>query len=241
MKHIYLLAIIVATAFGASAQSVEPVETWEENILVPDGESEGVYSMYMTNVGSSDVNLRVSAHVVSIVFGAEYRFCWGPSCFLWTTEDYTSPDQDYWIVNIAPGAVDTTFYTDYRHNDNDGISTIEYCWFDVNNTSDESCYTLNWHYGVPFGVDDVQKVELSAMSPNPVTGTSSFTYQINGNPVNVNIVFHNLVGEKVQEVQAQGPNGVVFVNADDFETGIYFYSIVADGKVLSTQKMVVSH
>ncbi|MFT4678250.1 MAG: hypothetical protein ACI9RU_000445 [Litorivivens sp.] len=241
MKHIYFLLAAACLSTAAVAQSVESTEAWETDISVSFEENEHEYSRYMTNVGDSEVNLRLTAHVQSIVDGAEYRFCWGPSCFLWGTEDYTSPDSEQWIVNIQPGAVDTTFYTDYRHNSNYGISTIDYCWWDVNNPNEENCYTLNWS----LLIDDVRAIEnpefeLTGMSPNPVAGTSAFQYELSGTSNNVQVVFYNLMGEKVRESKLNGSNGVVFVQASDFESGVYFYSLMVDGKVLSTKKMIVS-
>lgn len=241
MKHIYFLFIAACFSTVAVAQSVESVEAWETDVLLSIDENEHEYSRYMTNIGDSEVNLRLTADVQDIVDGAEYRFCWGPSCFLWGTEDYTSPDSDLWIVNIQPGAVDTTFYTDYRHNSNFGVTTIEYCWWDVNDPTEESCYTLNWSLLVDnINANDKPEFELTGMSPNPVVGTSAFQYELSAASNNVQVLFYNLMGEKVRESKLNGPNGVVFVQADDFEAGVYFYSLMVDGKVLSTKKMIVS-
>ncbi len=241
MKHIYVLILSVCFSTSIFAQSVAPVEPWQTDISVALEEVEHQYSMHMTNVGDAEVNLRLTADVQSIVDGAEYRFCWGPSCYLWGAVDYTSPDSEFWIVNIQPDAIDTSFYTDYRHNSNYGTSTIDYCWWDVDNPNDESCFTINWSLLIDnVAANDQPTFELTGMSPNPVVGTSAFQYQLGAASNNVQVVFYNLMGEKVRESRLAADNGVVFVQADDFEAGVYFYSLVVDGKVLSTKKMLVS-
>ncbi len=84
------------------------------------------------------------------------------------------------------------------------------------------------------GINDINLSEISAY-PNPAST------QVNINLGNNQIDFINildLTGKVVDRIQVS--NAVEVVNLAEYENGIYFYQIVNDGKVLITEKIVVS-
>jgi hypothetical protein len=239
MKKIVLFFSMVALSTCGLCQSVETID-WPLSVNVPEDEVQYEVAVDVTNTGSSDVVVRVSSEAVSIVGTADYRFCWGPTCYNWTQGDFTSPASDALMVTIAPGATNSSFYTDYRHDMNFGSSVINYCWFDNNNPSDEACYELTWTLGT-VGLEEAEvSAELSGVSPNPVQGTSSIAYNVQGGGNNIVFVVYNLVGEVVHETVLNNPMGLLFVSADDFQSGVYLTSLIVDGEIYSTKKMLVS-
>lgn len=229
-----------ATLLG---QSIEVID-WEMNVIVPADESPYEVAVSVENTASDTLNIRVSSEVMSIINGTDYRFCWGPLCYNWTTDDFTSSDSEALMPALAPGEVNSTFYTDYRHDGIEGLTTIEYCWFDNDNTADEICATLNWCVGddcsTILGIDEHAKGAISAMSPNPVTETGKFTFELYNQPNTSEIVIYNLIGEEVQRMNLESKVGFVLINASDFESGLYFYSLVVDGQVAATQKVLIA-
>lgn len=239
MKHLYIIAICCLFSGSVIGQSIEAVD-WPGTVIVDMDVDETEAAVDVVNTGSSAVDIRVTSSVQSIVPQSQYRFCWGPTCYDWTSTDFTSPDNSALLVNIEPGATNNSFYTDYKHNGNMGTSVIDYCWWDHNNPSDEACYTLTWQAG-PVSVDEiVLDAKIGEITPNPVTGTSSIAYNIAGSFERASIQIFNLVGELVMDSQLSHPLGIVFVNAEDFNAGIYLVRISADGHTYETKKMIVA-
>jgi hypothetical protein len=49
-----------------------------------------------------------------------------------------------------------------------------------------------------------------------------------------------MVGKIVKETAITAKDGILFVNGEDFESGIYLYSVISNGRTLSTKRMVVA-
>lgn len=239
MKQIFTLLACLALAMTANAQ-IETID-WPGSAFVNMDETQTEVAVDIQNVSSQTLDLRISASIETFVSGAEYRICWGPVCHEWVSDDFTTPlgNNNNLVVQMAPDEISTTFYTDYKHNDNAGTSIIEYCWFDINDESIESCFPLTWHTEA-LSINDPVQAEISEISPNPVVGTSSIGYQIHGSFKKANIQIYSLVGELVQDISVNSPMGLFLVNAADFNAGIYFVNIIVDGQVQSTKKMVVA-
>jgi hypothetical protein len=51
---------------------------------------------------------------------------------------------------------------------------------------------------------------------------------------------YNMIGEQIREINLNTPQGIVYLSSDDFENGVYFYALSAQGTVYATKKFVVS-
>jgi len=56
---------------------------------------------------------------------------------------------------------------------------------------------------------------------------------------NVMITISDAVGRKIRDIPVQGPEGDIAFNSMDMASGVYFYSLVINGRVVRTNKMVV--
>lgn len=94
------------------------------------------------------------------------------------------------------------------------------------------------------GIEDVdfyEGMQLSAF-PNPVVDQTTISYNLNENMSNVTLVVYDMTGKEVHNVnygnQAKGSYNVA-IDASEFTSGNYFYSLVANGNRL-TKRMVVT-
>lgn len=94
------------------------------------------------------------------------------------------------------------------------------------------------------GIDDVDflnGMQLSAY-PNPVVDQTTISYNLNENMNNVKLIVYDMTGKEVHNVnygnQAKGSYNVT-IDASDFTSGNYFYSLIANGNRL-TKRMVVT-
>lgn len=238
---LYLFCFFIPAAVMAQdLEIVDPVNILIGSLSVPE-DNELDCHWDVINMGDDTLKVRARRIQNYVVPGSQNRFCWGPLCYDYpTSESSTNPNL---LVTMIPGVAESTFHGYYEHQGNAGHAIIQYCFFDAFDSENETCSTVH------FCVDDecvvnVNEVEetpvLGDISPNPVTGLGSFTYSFNQNPQNSRIVIYNLVGKSVKEVALENKNGIVFINAQDFQAGVYFYTLEVAGKVVSTKKLVIS-
>ena len=79
--------------------------------------------------------------------------------------------------------------------------------------------------------------------PNPSTNNStSFVMFETSNKGNVDVIIYNLLGSEVKSIlnkNLQKGFHTHALNLEDIEEGVYFISILVDGKVMETTKIVV--
>lgn len=80
---------------------------------------------------------------------------------------------------------------------------------------------------------------LSQNVPNPFAEKTVISYNIPTNVAQAQIHFYNATGQLINSVDLkERGNGELTVFANDLSSGIYTYSLVADGKVVATKKMM---
>jgi hypothetical protein len=191
------------------------------------------------NSTSETISYQAKREPVGMVPGSANYFCWGGLCYGPTT-DVSSTSV---LATIEPGQSDDSFTGYYNHNGNEGCTTMRYCFFDTENPDDEVCHEVVFAINCIVNVDEFAKVtgELGQVSPNPMTTTGKFTYSLNGRSGDSSVMIYNMVGELVKEIELNATNGLVVLDSNEFENGVYFYSLVSNNQVVSTKKMVVSH
>lgn len=240
MKKIFT-SFFIAVAFGGFTQSIShinPMTLVSGSLEELDPADELVAEWHVQNVSDATVSVRVRRNVISAVEGSINYFCWNV-CFTETVD--VSPNS--LAISMGPGAINTTFYAHYRPNNNAGDTFIEYCFFNAADQTDESCQTVQYSVGLTSDINEASNgsaLELSELSPNPLNGLGTLQYSFKNQPSQAKLVIYNMVGQVVQESNIAGKNGFILLNGEDFEAGMYLYSIVADGKVMATKRMMVN-
>ena len=92
-------------------------------------------------------------------------------------------------------------------------------------------------------------VELSSLSgfvlyqntPNPFGNTTSIAYYVPDNTGNILIQFSDEMGQNIKTVEiAEKGYGTLQINPSNLQSGIYTYSMLVNGKVVDTKKMIYS-
>lgn len=248
MKKLLLFTSLAFFTLALQAQTFEFLNAEYEVYAAPedDGAEQLVSHMDVKNASNQQLTVTVTREIISDnVAGFDERFCWGGICYPNGTPQALQDEE------MGPGEVIESSGFDgfsgyYEFNGNEGLTTIRYCFLEVGNESNQTCVDIDYCVGddceTLVGVDenDGPGFELSSLSPNPVRGMSSIQYSFAKMPGNASFVVYNMVGAKVKEVNLNNPNGVVLLDAADFENGAYFYSLVVDGNVMLTKRMIVN-
>lgn len=240
MKILFtILASVLIVSTGYS-QIVEL--TNEENLVYGNSANEGEelgVAWNVTNATSSALDIKCKRVATTEVPGAASQFCWGILCSPWNTGTTTLNE----VVTLDPGQTSGSFYAKYRHYGNAGDGVYSYCFFNANDPTQEFCYEVTYSVELGVNVAETTKMqgEITAVTPNPVIGKGVISYQFTGNPSDGSLIIYNMLGSVVKKVKLTNKQGVVMIDGNEFENGIYFCAIQNEGKVFQTSRIVVSH
>ena len=93
--------------------------------------------------------------------------------------------------------------------------------------------------GQTITLNTVQSIVLNQNVPNPFAEQTVISYSIPESVQKANILFYDSNGKMINNVEIkERGNSQLNVFANDLSTGIYTYSLVADGQIVATKKMV---
>lgn len=249
MKKIIL---VLAFPFSLSAQSSFSVESVELgspvthastlSFWIPAVENSAEYvdgkHFTVTNTSASTITLRVRKTNISMVDpGAQSLFCTGLNCY--------SPMQT--LSNSEPLNSQAMFdlKCEYKTAMMAGVSRVQYTIFDVNNTSDSLSFIID--YNISTGPASVQnqlvvKPSVTNPMPNPATGVFSMGYKMGTTSLNdTKVVVYNMLGAVVLENEITETEGIIRMDAGTLSAGVYFCTLVNNGRQLATRRLVVTH
>ncbi|MCX8479316.1 MAG: T9SS type A sorting domain-containing protein, partial [Chitinophagales bacterium] len=83
------------------------------------------------------------------------------------------------------------------------------------------------------------EIVLNQNSPNPFAEQTIISYIIPDNVKDANIVFYTLGGTVLKNIRInERGQGQMTVYAENLSAGMYTYSLVADGNIVATKKMI---
>ena len=115
-----------------------------------------------------------------------------------------------------------------------GITTVEYCFYDEINPSDNSCLIITYDVGVASSLNEINKV-ISDFYPNPAQEMLYVDYYLNKT---AELIVMDVLGNQVNEIKLSA-RGVRQIDVSDFAKGIYFGNLIVNNEVVTTKKIIV--
>ncbi len=232
----YLLSLIVFVGYAQNLSLIydgNPVPN--DGALVFTGEPSStliVATIGVTNNSAVSMDVMCKKVEISMVPETNNSFCW----------DVCYPSNIYvsiGFMTLAPGETTNAFSGDYEPLTHAGQSAIRYVFFDAANPNDSISFR-SFFNAYPLGIENhTDLATLSSAYPNPASAQASFNYSVETS-ANAILMVRNVLGSTVKEVQLTG-SGVTRFSTLDLSEGIYFYSLVVNGRNQSIRKLVVSH
>lgn len=238
MKKLILSFLVLSSlSFAVNAQNLEM--SWHYGAIANgstidvSGEVNSMLDVYVyvKNIGSSAVDVKVRKEEISVVPGSSNMFCFASQCY----GDYTLVSQD--SVNILPGGVDSTFSGEYFPFGNEGVTVIRYTFFNMDDNSDTASVTIR--YTGTLSTHDITVNGMSAPYPNPASERVYFNYYPETNNVNRKVIIHDLTGRVIREAIIPEGQGVMEIELTGVDSGIHFYSYITNQGIVFTKKLVV--
>lgn len=87
----------------------------------------------------------------------------------------------------------------------------------------------------------IDVAKLYQNTPNPFNTQTTIRYEIPETVQNAQLHICNMTGTLLKTIQVnQRGNGNVTINANEFVSGMYLYSLVCDGKIVDTKQMLLT-
>jgi hypothetical protein len=241
MKRILLSALAgFLTTFAFAQGNYRILDQANNNITNTDVYTWGdenttlEYDVLVINMAATAKNVKAKRMDAGAQASTTNYFCW-QSCYSPNTNVSPMP------INMAAGDTSNAFHGYYSPAGVGGESVIMYVFFDQNVPNDSSWVRIHY-YGSPTGINEVTgENKLSAAYPNPANASANLSYSLKSNVTEGKIVIYNMLGENVRTVSLDDHQGTVKMHTSEMSNGVYFYSLIADDKVISTRKIVVSH
>jgi hypothetical protein len=174
-------------------------------------------------------------HEVSVMQGTMHYFCFGGACYPPGTVE--SPGS----YTVAAGQlIEDQFYADYMPYEIQGTSKVKYTFFNESNPTDSVSVVVNFISGY-LGLTEnlLDKIQFSGAYPNPASNSTSFNYTLPSGISRAKLEVHNLLGSVVIDAIITEPQGKLTLSTADLQEGMYFYTLSAEGKSVSSGKLII--
>jgi hypothetical protein len=84
-----------------------------------------------------------------------------------------------------------------------------------------------------------KKVLLKAV-PNPANDKAMLTYILPENSIASEIVIRNAFGQVISKYSVDSKSNAIEINCSEFSNGVYFMTLIADDKIVVSEKLVIS-
>ena len=248
MKKLFFTLALLISVFALSAQSYTVtldgavVENGATYYVYDDGsaswgEPGGEIQIEFTVTANENMRLVGKKTPINLVDGTTTWICFGQCLAPSTTVQETEPYQ----VTAGEGVLLSGHYMadDYMAVLGQAQQITLEIW-DASNPDDKFTINVTFTYSLE-GIEDYNSVEtFSNAYPVPARDVVNFDYNF-ASSENAEVAIYNMMGQEVLRNNISGMSGKLSINVSDLTDGVYFYSLIVNGKTEKSSKLVVRH
>lgn len=215
----------------------------EEIGLSTDLELEKV--VWVINTGSTTLTLKCKKTEIDVLAGTMNTTCWKlcPSVYDWAggvPSGFVTLGGSQMTEMVAPGDTVKSFAGHYKPENLDGCSLFMYDWYDENDLN-TALATINVRYIHTTGtctasVQESDNNVVINLVPNPASQSVNINMDGVDDFNNISVEVYDMLGKKVGSI-SQITN-VNTLNIEDYNKGIYFVSVLRNGVLIRTSKLI---
>ncbi len=244
MKNLLLGTLTLVTCFAVSGLNAQSLVISELDSIVYGDPTANVITAHatVTNTGNSPIDVFLfGEHDAGAPATANYYYCWFV-CYspIPVADVYSWPNSH--ILTLDAGASNTSSFAAYYEPEGlAAVATFDYCFYDVNNPSDETCVQITFDTQ-NVGIEELEEGTsgISEAYPNPAKSVAKINYSIAADSKDAKLVVYSMLGSKVREVALTEERGTLKLDVSSLPSGMYFYSLLVEDKAISTKKMLVT-
>ncbi len=196
--------------------------------------------LHVENIGVSGRTINVKRYEINVATGSRNYFCWGV-CY----NAIYAGTQPVWVsqhpLNLVTDSIYQNFHAYHMPMGTEAINTYRYVWYDQGNANDSTWVDIVFDTQA-VGINEANNgVATFSMFPNPSTGNVvTVNYAVNGPTNGLSLELFNALGERVMVKGVEGTSGQVVLSTAGLPGGMYFASLVRNGQLLSTRRVVIA-
>ena len=219
---------------GAYAQRFE-VEESNKSIKLRIGEQAST-ALKIKNL--TDQTLNIVIRRVNQTIGSTQKsfFCYDGNCFESDVEQL--PVQ----YSIPAGETSLKFESILDAGLAAGYSKVKYLIYDRNHPSEAIEYEINYTIEEEqdeLALYDSDDLKIHDVYPNPASEFAVVHYSLDNREVEAKVVIHNVLGSIVGEYKLPYLENKVTIKTDNFNAGVYFYTLYLDNDGVMTRKLII--
>ena len=239
MKKIIYIALYTLFGFGAYAQSLEVVnsDVNQQGVIGEDLRT----AIIVKNISDKPIYFSVSEVKKQIGSSQKSFLCINNDCDNGNIASRKGKITDY-VVKVMPGQTDESVVAVLETGLVQGISNISYRVFNVKSPEDYVQIEIQYEVSELRNQGSLYTsltVDLKDVYPNPVTEVAIFDYQIKNDSKEAKIIIHNVLGSIAGEYKLNPFERQLKVSVENYNPGVYFYSLYIDNEGVATKKLVV--
>lgn len=121
------------------------------------------------------------------------------------------------------------------------LAVLEQCINEANlcSSTSRTTNTINENTGQSIELSNLNAIILDQNLPNPFAENTTITYSIPDDIMEAQLLFYDMNGRIIKQVDiTDRGESKLTVYGNNLEKGIYTYSLIADGKLIATKKML---
>jgi len=232
LKKLGLLSLLfmgVSAAFGQNFELIEPVETLQaatnQNIRVPIRIKNNTDKAQFYIIRKSKADLGESQ---------KGYFCFENKCL-----DH-SIDQVSKLVE--PGETLQNFYFTLESGVQPTQTSIKLEIFPKGSPAElmeHNFLVVVEEKSIKNSVFQSKEITIYDVYPNPIQDQAFVDYKINFSSIKVKIVVHNILGKSMAEFELPYSENRLKILAEEFPSGVYFYTVYINDNGILTRKVIV--
>lgn len=241
MKKAFLALALIVSVMALSAQSYTVTDP--DGTVVESGATYNVFGLgndwgelsIEFNVTANE-NVRLIGEKVenNVIEGTSNYFCWGqclsPTIFI--SDPFQMEPQQSEVFSMHFIADDYMTVLSMEQS-------MTYYLYEPSNPDDKFVINVIFKYSMD-GVNDINAVEeFSNAYPMPASSVVNFDYSFNSSVNSAMIAIYNMMGQEVMRSEISGMSGRHSLNISDLADGVYFYSLIVNGVVEKSNKLIV--
>lgn len=234
MKLVLSTILTLVFAISAYAQRFEVVDA-NKNFTAMIGERISA-PLKIKNLTEEPLNLVIRRVNKDIGSSQSSFFCLNGECF--------DSDADQLPVQyvIPPGETSLKFESILETGLAAGYSSIKYIVYDRNHPAEAVEFQLSYNVkdqdqkSLIYASDDLK---INDVYPNPVSDFAVIDYNIANKDIEAKIIIHNVLGSIIGEYKLPSLENKITIKTDEFNPGVYFYTLYVDNDGVMTRKLII--
>lgn len=197
--------------------------------------TEMVFEPILNNNTNNGINIEVIRDELLMLEGTVSYFCWD-TCY----QPFVDSSVMSLYIPAGSSSTDGDFIGHYEVNGAVGVSLIEYKYYNKDNPAEYIAIVVKFDIS-PAGIDDniFNNIWVSEIYPNPTITFVNIDYELPTEVDLASVKIVNLYGSVMMERELDAGSNHMRMNVSELNGGIYFYSVIINGEIYNTKKLII--